>query len=139
MRISGTGPTTPSSKVKKTDKKSDGGSFGSQVSSASEGTAPPTGATDVNMVAPVNNLFMIQEMNDEQPSNSKAYSSGITTLDYLEDIRLGLLTGKMPEDAIRKLETKIKSWRESTNDPKLNEILDEIELRAAVEIAKLRK
>ena len=58
-------------------------------------------------------------------------------LDNLEEIRLGLLLGTIPVSRLEQLAQLVRAQREQVNDPKLTAILDEIELRAAVELAKL--
>jgi hypothetical protein len=60
-------------------------------------------------------------------------------LDKLEEIRLGLLLGTIPQSRLEQLAHLVRAQRELVNDPKLTAILDEIELRAAVELAKLTR
>ena len=60
-------------------------------------------------------------------------------LDKLEEIRLGLLLGTIPQSRLEQLAHLVRAQREQVNDPKLTAILDEIELRAAVELAKLTR
>jgi hypothetical protein len=58
-------------------------------------------------------------------------------LDELEQIRLGLLLGQIPQARLEQLAQMVRARREQLDDPKLIAILDDIELRAAVELAKL--
>ncbi len=58
-------------------------------------------------------------------------------LDRLEEIRVGLLTGSIPRDQLEALDRLVREQRGQVADPRLGEILDEIELRARVELAKL--
>jgi hypothetical protein len=58
-------------------------------------------------------------------------------LDELEQIRLGLLLGAIPRAKLEQLAQLVRARREQVDDPRLMAILDEIELRAAVELAKL--
>ena len=58
-------------------------------------------------------------------------------LDELEQIRLGLLLGQIPRARLEQLAQMVRARREQLDDPKLIAILDDIELRAAVELAKL--
>ena len=51
----------------------------------------------------------------------------------------GLLLGTIPMSKLEQLAQLIRAKREQIDDPKLLEILDEIELRAAVELAKLSR
>ena len=58
-------------------------------------------------------------------------------LDRLDDIRLGLLTGTVSKERLTELSRMARVRRGETDDPRLVEVLDEIELRAEVELAKL--
>ena len=59
------------------------------------------------------------------------------SLDRLEDIRQGLLVGAISKPRLEELAGTIKETRESALDPVMSDILDEIELRAKIELAKL--
>lgn len=58
-------------------------------------------------------------------------------LEQLEDVRIGLLTGSISQSQLQDLARNAKQAREEYLDPRLSEALDEIELRARVELAKL--
>ena len=73
----------------------------------------------------------------ERRARQRAVERGETMLDKLEEIRLGLLLGTIPQSRLEQLAHLVRAQRELVNDPKLTAILDEIELRAAVELAKL--
>ena len=58
-------------------------------------------------------------------------------LDMLEELRHGLLMGTVPEATLMRLAEMVRSRKEACSDPRLAALLDEIELRAEVELAKL--
>jgi hypothetical protein len=58
-------------------------------------------------------------------------------LDRLDDIRIALLTGSLPRGQLENLRRMAQERGEILNDPQLQSVLDEIELRVAVELAKL--
>lgn len=60
-------------------------------------------------------------------------------IDHLEEIRMGLLLGTIPIAKLEQLAQLVRSKREQTDDPTLLALLDEVELRAAVELAKLSR
>ncbi len=66
-----------------------------------------------------------------------ASSRAARILDRLEDIRQGLLVGAISKPRLEELAGTIKESRESVLDPVMSDILDEIELRAKIELAKL--
>ncbi|TNE29076.1 MAG: flagellar assembly protein FliX, partial [Alphaproteobacteria bacterium] len=59
-----------------------------------------------------------------------------TLLLQLETLRLGLLSGSLPVKVLHNLAASLKKQRPQVSDPQLLEILDEIDLRAQVELAK---
>ena len=70
---------------------------------------------------------------DKKHANSRA----ALILDRLEDIRQGLLIGAISKPKLEELAATIKETRDSALNPEMSDILDEIELRAKVELAKL--
>ncbi len=58
-------------------------------------------------------------------------------LDRLDQIRLGLLRGDLSRLDLQALVLRLAERRRDGGDPRLMEIVDEIELRARVELAKL--
>ena len=73
----------------------------------------------------------------ERRARQRAVQRADAMLDDLEQIRLGLLLGAIPRARLEQLAQLVRARREQVDDPKLIAILDEIELRAAVELAKL--
>ena len=108
------------------------GEFASHL--ASEPTPPAVSTT-----APIatNPLLSIQEIADATTGRSRAKARAEAMLDRLEDIRLGLLTGAVPKDRLVELSRLARTRRGEVDDPRLVAVLDEIELRAEVELAKL--
>jgi hypothetical protein len=53
------------------------------------------------------------------------------------DVHLGLLDGAITEVQVDKLKRIVQTAREPVDDPGLAEVLDHIDLRAQVELAKL--
>jgi hypothetical protein len=60
-------------------------------------------------------------------------------LDVLDEIKLALLDARLSATQLDRLRRAIRDERELTDDPRLEAVLDEIELRAAVELAKLEQ
>lgn len=58
-------------------------------------------------------------------------------LDRLEDIRVGLLLGRFSQGRLEALVSRLEQSRGPGVDEHLASLLDEIELRAKVELAKL--
>lgn len=69
----------------------------------------------------------------------KLIKRGQTLLEKLEEIRDGLLMGYISRDRLIEISRLVKDNRYQSEDPRLQEILGEIELRVEVELAKLMK
>ena len=54
-------------------------------------------------------------------------------------MRKGLLLGSIPKDRLAELARMVREKRERGADPVVSRLLDEIELRAEVELAKLSR
>lgn len=137
MKISNVGNNTSIAK-KSSSKKSNESSFASHLSESSD-TSNTSSASEISATIPVNSLFALQEISNDTPSKQKAISRGFDMVEYLDEIRVGLLTGEVPRSVLSNLDSLVKQWREADYDTDLEEIINEIELRAAVEIAKLEK
>ena len=70
-------------------------------------------------------------------ANARARQWGNNTLDQLERIRMDLLVGAVPKERLIGLARMVSERREYAADQRLNDLLDDIDLRVRVEIAKL--
>ena len=57
-------------------------------------------------------------------------------LDVLDEVKLALLDGRGSAVVLERLHGAVREARDGTDDPRLEGVLDEIETRAAVELAK---
>lgn len=74
---------------------------------------------------------------EERAKKRRVAERGNNILDKLEALRDGLLTGRMSKQKLIELAQALREPREKDLPPEAEKILDEIELRAAVELAKL--
>ncbi|MEL0106268.1 MAG: flagellar assembly protein FliX [Rhodospirillales bacterium] len=97
--------------------------------------------SETSMAQPVESILSIQAMQDtgDEESRRQAKHYGLDLLDRLDEIREGLLIGAIPKDQLVELAQAMRQKRRQSDDPQLNQIIDEIELRAEVEIAKLTR
>jgi len=102
--------------------------------------ATTTAANAPQAVTTVDNLFVLQEVAEDLAGRRRvAMRRGDSMLDRLDDIRIALLTGTLPRGQLESLRRMAKERGDVLNDPQLQAVLDEIELRVAVELAKLDK
>jgi hypothetical protein len=80
-------------------------------------------------------LLALQSVEDPLFAKRKAIRRGNALLDTLDTIKADLLLGQVSEGRLNQLMVLISSARER-NLPELDGILDDIELRARVELAK---
>ena len=110
---------------------------GAFAEALSGGAPAPFPVSEAVPLAPVGSLFSIQEVGDAGSGRSRGLSRGHDLLDGLEALRRNLVLGSLTESQIEQLKSLAAGGRGSVNDPILAEILNEIEIRAAVELAKL--
>ena len=134
MRIDPNRPILPASPRR--DGKSGSGT-GTGFSAAVTGEQPASGPTAARPMLPVDGLFQIQEMPDALAQRRRAVQRGSTLLDRLDDLRLALLSGSLSPGQIAELQRVVATERGLVDDPRLVAVLDEIDLRAKVELAKL--
>ena len=84
-------------------------------------------------------LLALQSVDMTVERRKKATQRGRTILDLLDALKLGVLDGTLNPAMLDSLSSAVGSAREATDDPTLEGILDEIELRAEVELAKLQR
>jgi len=137
MKIDGPNKTTgPKGTSKASPKKTGDDAFGSMVDDTEE-TGAASSVSRPASIGALDALLALQEADDSTEGVKKARKRASDLLDQLDQVRVGLLTGELPKSTLQQLAQTISSHRDQVIDPKLAEILDEIDLRAQVELAKL--
>ena len=88
-------------------------------------------------VGSIDALLALQEVGGPLERRRKAVRRAGVILDVLDEVKLALLDGGVPPAALERLMTAVRLERGGADDPRLQGLLDEIEMRAAVELAKL--
>lgn len=81
-------------------------------------------------------LLALQEVDERAERRSKAARHGHSMLDSLEAVRADLLAGVVSEARLEVLADQVAE-RKSSGDDRIDSVLEEIELRVKVELAKL--
>ncbi len=119
------------------------GSNGAFASTLQNATSAPSAAAPggASAVFSVGSILAIQETPDATDENAKnrLRRFGNDVLDHLDDLRIGILEGTVSKERLTDLARMLREKREQMDDPLLNSVIDEIELRAEVEIAKLTR
>lgn len=144
MKISNLGSSkataTAATGRKKKAAASSGTEFAEELRETSEtsGTAAPVESSAVGGVDSIHTVQEVSDATDDQ-SRRRARQYGDGILETLESIRRDLLSGGISKEKLAELAHTVRAERGASEDPRLNEIIDEIELRAKVEIAKLTR
>lgn len=137
MKITRTGSLNTTSKARRSGaaKSAGGSSFSQHLSTPASGGDAPSVA-GVGSVGSVDALLSVQEVGDALDSNGKARQRADDILDQLDELRHGLLMGTLNRRQLESLARMVRARRDTVTDPHLAEILDQIELRAEIELAK---
>ena len=90
-----------------------------------------------NRISSLDAVVALQEITGDNPDERSARNRANLILDKLEDIRMGLLMGQIPKSNLEELSKILIVARENSIDANLQEIIEDIELRAKIELAKL--
>ena len=142
MKIQGPGATKATSSTKKASKaKGAKGEFARALNELGGGGDAASDAAGVGPVGAVDALLSIQQVDDATSGggNAQAQAWGEDLLEKLEEIRNGLLLGRIPPDRLEQLAESVRNRKARATDPRLADILSEIEVRALVELAKYQR
>jgi hypothetical protein len=133
MKVTGPSGTTstPSSRTSRTS----GGGF-SLPSGAASGPGAASAASAAGGVAGVSALMALQGVEDATERRRRAMRRGGGLLDRLDELKLMMLAGQDGVGVLNTLARAVREERPDCADPGLDAVLDQIDLRAAVELAK---
>ncbi len=138
MKVQGPGPTRPTSPTKKSGKVSEsGGSFDEMVSGGTQAAAE---TKTTQSIAHVDALLAVQAAEDptERAARKRMHVRSDNVLKELDKLRMAMLNGSLTVGHMIDIADVVASHREKILDPELTDIMDEIDLRAQVELAKMR-
>jgi hypothetical protein len=140
MKVSGPSGTDKISGTKKTGKAggASGVNFGSLLETGE--TEAPAHSAATGVIAGIDSLLAAQETDDpaQRAAKKRMRARGEDVLKQLDKLRLGMLTGTLSVGNLLDIADVVATHRERINDPQLSSLLDEIDLRAQIEIAKMR-
>ena len=138
MKVSGPGKTQGPSKTDKKKKASESdANFGDFVTSGAQAASTTQGSQSI---ASIDALLTVQAAEDPMAGASKKRMRRRSDkiLNELEKIRMAMLGGTLTIGHMIDIADVVASHREKIMDPALTSIMDEIDLRAQVELAKMR-
>jgi Class II flagellar assembly regulator len=90
-------------------------------------------------VAGLDAMLALQSVEDPLSRRRRAVRRGRRLLDALDEIKIGLLEGRSLTADLLRLASLSSDGIDDVDDPGLKDVLAEIDLRAAVELAKLER
>ena len=139
MKVTRLGGTKETSSAKHKSKGAgDRGAFAENLieTQVSPSAAAAPDATTVSAADAVLTAQNVGDSLDDTPQRRRLTEFADDILGRLEELRLGILMGRFSKEKLADLAQRLRQKRQQSTDPKLNEIIHEIELRAEVEIAK---
>ncbi len=138
MKVSSTGGVGASGASRA--KPSSGGSgFALPSVNAASGAASTASVGGLAGIGSLDALLALQANGDPLERRRKQVKRADNILDILGEVKIALLDGDVSTGTLDRLTRAIREQRESTDDPRLDGVLNEIETRAAVEKAKLEQ
>lgn len=101
-----------------------------------EPSRQPGPATSLRAISTVDALIALQGVEDPTERKKRAVAKGRNALDVLDALKLGFLDGSVDQPMLARLKVAADGLGELSGDPGLDEVLGEIDLRVAVELAK---
>ena len=133
--------STRAQSTKKTEKADEPGgtTFTDHLAPARGLSSKAEASGDVGPVVAVSSILSVQEVEGEANEDQqmrRLIKWGEDILDQLDKIRHDLLVGAIPLDRLSGLAQAMRDRKTNISDPGLLALINEIELRAEVEIAK---
>jgi hypothetical protein len=134
-----TGPTGPSGAAGARPAQAQSAASGFQpiTTPAASGAQGVTSAGAVSHISSLEALIALQEVDGPIERRRRAMGRAGKLLDALDGLKLDLLDGTLSPASMEALTRAVREQRSLTDDPRLEGLLDEIETRATVELAKL--
>lgn len=140
MKISQAGSGAPANRSRKASNTGDADKaddFKNHVQDEAA-SAPPAPASALPLTA-LSNFLAIQETSDQTSERRRAILQGNTLLDELTDLQIGLVQGWVSEETLKRVTHLLDRPRPNIDDQAISQALHDIEVRAAVELAKLEQ
>ncbi len=134
MRVSAPGPVQ-SSNVRRTERRAGAGGFSSLIAADEPSSTPATLQTQAT--ASVGAILALQATDDATTGRKRAMQRATDMLGELEEMRRALILGDLPPQRLAAIASRLAKKESGELDPVLQQILQDIELRVAVELAKL--
>jgi len=134
MKITGPGGVSQTSSSSGTRAAAAPG-FAVSTGAAAEATGTARTAA-ASGVASLDALLALQALDEPMERRRRAMRRAGRLLDVLDEVKIALLGGANDAGALQRLAQAVREQREETDDSRLEGVLDQVDARAAVELAK---
>jgi Class II flagellar assembly regulator len=116
-----------------TARRTSGGTF-----SLGQADAPQaqSAAVALRTLGGIDALIALQGVEDPVERRRRAVKHGRRALDALDELKIGLLAGTLDQATMLRLKSVAADLHDSSGDDRLDQVMAEIDLRVAVELAK---
>ena len=95
-----------------------------------------TAASSLRAISTLDALMALQGVEDPTERKKRAVAKGRNALDVLDKLKLSLIDGSVDQSTLARLKVAAEGLTDESGDPGLDQVLGEIDLRVAVELAK---
>ncbi len=136
MRVDGRQPIQPNAQPA-TRATPGGQGFALPTTTRPESGQKAGGARAAMSSIPLDTLIAVQAREDDKERRKRHSKRGREMIDGLDRLKAALLAGRVPLAELERLKAMLSERRDISGDAQLDEIIGHIELRVAVELAKL--
>src|SRR6204780_3748222 len=111
-----------------------GGGFTLSEASTPQAQSPAVG---LRTLGGIDALIALQGIEDPTERRRRAVKHGSRALDALDELKVGLLAGTLDQVTMLRLKSAAADLHDGSGDDRLDQVLAEIDLRVAVELAKV--
>jgi Class II flagellar assembly regulator len=102
----------------------------------SEAPQTTSAAVALRTLGGIDALIALQGVEDPVERRRRAVKHGRRALDALDELKLGLLAGTLDQSTMLRLKAVAVDLHDGSGDERIDQVLAEIDLRVAVELAK---
>jgi Class II flagellar assembly regulator len=132
MRVDGPNRTAPAAGPAAA-RRVPGGTF---ALTQTEAPQAQSAAVALRTVGGIDALIALQGIEDPVERRRRAVKHGRRALDALDELKVGLLAGTLGQATMLRLKSVAAELQDGSGDDRLDQVLAEIDLRVAVELAK---
>jgi hypothetical protein len=134
MRIQGPAGTAMATPSATSARRASSGTFSVNEHAESSATKGPSAP---RTFGGIDALIALQGVDDPMERRRQGVKRGRLALDALDELKIGLLGGTLTPATLNKLRSAAAFLKDGSGEAGLDGVLDEIELRVEVEIAKI--